>query len=1229
MRDDGALLPGIEWITLPLVLVGTDGRVRQLNPALERFLDEDSALQPGADFSTRFERPEVVRRWLSEQSSTGANRQALVTPLKGRPGSERSVVIRSVPTIEPETRGLLLSIAPLGGGKRSLLEYQAIMTNAPVAIGFSQNRRIVRYNPKFGEMFGVTGNEAVGELTRMLYPSDEAYEEMGRNAYPLLSAGKPYVGEVEFVRRDGSRFWAEAVAYLIDPENPPEGTIWIISDITARKTAEEERRRTLLELETILDNASVGIVFSRDRVLQRCNERAAEIFGYGRDELDGQPGSVIYPSLEAYQQLGAEAGPLLGSGQAFSKDLQFRRKDGSLVWCRVYAKAFDPEDNRRGTVWIVEDIEEVRRAQASLAETVRELDAILSNASVGIVITRDRRLVRYNASFADMFGFSGDEGVGLSGRVLYRSDEEYQALGRIAVPLLSQGKPLQTELWLRRRDGGDLWVNMIAYLKTPNDPSAGTIWILEDRSAQRRAEEALQAAYAEQQLIFEHSVAGIAFIRDRIIQRCNRRMAELYGYQTSELIGHSTRRFYGSEESWRKAGETSYRALAEGRTFTTEIMQRRRNGESFWARMTGKAVDPSNPHAGSIWNFEDITERKLAEEALRDSEMLQRAILDSAAHLILTTDPHGAIRTSNPASMTLLGYPPETLSQGIDLDRLFDSEELAERRQTRLTNTATDHLPAIQHPLLAPAVIGEQGNDEWTMVRRDGTRFPAQVSVCPLHHGAGLEGGFLIIATDITERKRAELDLLRARNELEIRVEARTAELQAEVVERRKAERRLRHRALHDALTGLPNRSLLQSRIDEAIAEAELDQTLVAVMFIDLDRFKTINDSLGHHVGDMLLRKVAAKLRRALRPDDTIARIGGDEFVVLASGFESTETALELAATLQRQFLQPMSVDSREIYITPSIGVAFFPRDGTTVSTLMRNADTAMYRAKADGRNAVRSFDPTMKAAAEQYFEIESRLRHAIEEKQLVLHYQPVVDCETGALRGLEALVRWHHPDLGLIGPGMFIPPAEESGLIHAVGTWVLRSACRQLRQWRDAGHPAVPLAINLSAHQFRNAALANDIESALRAEGLQPSDLELEITESVLMADVERTLSCLQRLDRLGVRLSVDDFGTGYSSLAYLKRFPVHKLKIDRAFVADAPNDPDDRAIVETILSLARAMQMTTVAEGVETVAQHDLLRELGCPLLQGYLFCRPVPAEEIVQRWWSSAPAIVSRQG
>lgn len=453
-------------------------------------------------------------------------------------------------------------------------------------------------------------------------------------------------------------------------------------------------------------------------------------------------------------------------------------------------------------------------------------------------------------------------------------------------------------------------------------------------------------------------------------------------------------------------------------------------------------------------------------------------------------------------------------------------------------------------------------------------------------HVEGRHAGFVTTYTDITERKRIE------------------AEIQ--------------HLAHHDALTGLANRSLLDARLQQAIADARRCGQSLAVLFLDLDRFKNINDSLGHHVGDSLLTQVAERLCRQVRESDTVARLGGDEFVVALQGIHDARDAARITENLLHTLSSPYQVQGSELHVTPSIGISLFPDDAQDATALLRNADIAMYHAKALGRANYQFFTEELNHSTMLRLELENRLRHAIDRQEFELWYQPLFDASGTALNGFEALARWRR-DEGLLAPGHFIPIAEETGMIVELGHWVLREACRQAQRWSSLGLQRPRVAVNLSARQLRDADFADMVAATLHETGLEASMLELEITESAVMDRPEEAVSLLRKLKQLGVSLALDDFGTGYSSLAYLKMFPLDRLKIDRSFIHSIDTDPNDSAIVSAAISLAHSLGFPVVAEGVETASQARHLARLGCDELQGFHFGRPQPAaqaNELLQR-------------
>ncbi len=427
----------------------------------------------------------------------------------------------------------------------------------------------------------------------------------------------------------------------------------------------------------------------------------------------------------------------------------------------------------------------------------------------------------------------------------------------------------------------------------------------------------------------------------------------------------------------------------------------------------------------------------------------------------------------------------------------------------------------------------------------------------------------------------------------------------------RAQERRIEHLAFFDSMTEIPNRALLLDRLGQALAQSERDGTQVAVLFTDLDRFKTINDTLGHPAGDELLRQAASRLRTVLREGDTVARLGGDEFVILLPRCSTARDATQVAAKALGALSAPYTVSGDELHVTTSLGVSLFPRDGADAETLLKHADIALYQAKDRGRNQYQFFDAGMNAQAHERLLLENSLRRAVERGEMVLHYQPQIDLRTHTVAGVEALLRWRHPERGILLPAEFIAIAEETGLIVEIGAWVLRESCRQAVAWQRAGLPLARMAVNLSVRQIlRQLHLSALVKSLLRETDFIASGLDLEITESVLMAGPEHAIKVLQELHAMGVQLTVDDFGTRYSSLAYLKRLPLDRIKIDRSFVCDIPGDADAVAIVQAILAMAKQLRIGVVAEGVETPVQYEFLCEHRCEVGQGYLFSAPLPA-------------------
>ena len=549
---------------------------------------------------------------------------------------------------------------------------------------------------------------------------------------------------------------------------------------------------------------------------------------------------------------------------------------------------------------------------------------------------------------------------------------------------------------------------------------------------------------------------------------------------------------------------------------------------------------------------------------LRDAELsLAASVIDSLNEAIMVTDARDRVVTVNPAFSALTGIDGSAAC-GRPAPAVVSCPYSEESRSEFADQLARDGY----------------WRGELDDRRASGESYPKSLSIYPVRAPGGRVAHYVHSFSDISER--------------------------------REAERKIHHLAHHDMLTGLPNRLSLQLRMEQAMAQARRHGTLLAVLMIDMDHFKDINDTLGHHVGDALLVEVGKRLQRCVRQSDVVARLGGDEFVVLVTDMVTTLTAAAVAEKIVAALSAPYAVESYQLHSTPSVGIGVFPNDGETVDDLLRNVDSAMYHAKAAGRNNYQFFNDSMSANASERLTLQSSLHQAIARRQFVLHYQPQIETGSGRLVGVEVLVRWEHPERGLVPPNKFIPIAEESDLIIRLGEWILQEACRQLSVWRAMGLQ-MRIAVNLSARQLRSKNLLRQVKDVVLKYDLKPGDLELEITESVAMEDADNTLRMLAQLRELGLELAIDDFGTGYSSLSHLKLMPLQRLKIDRSFVKDIENDPDDAAICAATISLAHNLGLTVIAEGVETDAQYAFLGNLGCECVQGFLFSKPLPAAEL----------------
>jgi diguanylate cyclase (GGDEF)-like protein/PAS domain S-box-containing protein len=812
--------------------------------------------------------------------------------------------------------------------------------------------------------------------------------------------------------------------------------------------------------------------------------------------------------------------------------------------------------------------EKAARDERTRAEEALKLFRLLvdqSNDTIQVVDMETMRLVDVNARACLNLDYTREELLSMSVRDIDPTiDETVRA--RVDGELLKSGYAMFQGLQ-RRKDGSTFPVEVgLRYVHLDRKYIVCTI---RDISERKQAEKRMAGALHFMQTILDTSPLGIVVYKasgEAVV--ASPASAQLVGVGIEQVRAQNFRHL----ESWRQSGLLTLadEALATGALCHREVHIATTFGKELWVNAYfAPFVFGDEPH---LWTmFEDITGRKKTEVALSQAEEKYRRIFEEAVIGIYQTTPDGRVLSANPALARLFGYD-------------FPEELMAGR-----TDVAGQGYVDPGARELFKRLVEEKGSVrdlEHQAYRKDGSKMWLLGNARVVRDASGATLYYEGTVADITDRKAAE--------------------------------EKVQHLAYYDALTGLPNRILLQDRLTKALASARRRKDKVALLFLDLDRFRDVNEAFGLPFGDLLLQEFAKRLERCVREQDSVARLDmgrlhGDEFLIVLTGIKDISEAAVAAKRFMDTMTAEFAVQGHSLVITCSLGISIFPEHGADGETLIKNADAAMYFARDRGRNNFQFFTEEMNARIMERLALESSLRLALERKEFFLVYQPQMDISTGRITGLEALLRWQHPELGLVPPDRFIGIAERSGLILPIGEWVLRTACAQARKWHDEGPRAVPVAVNVSAVQFRQEDFSKLIGSVLLETGLASQYLELELTESLLLSDANATFSTLRDLKALGLSLAIDDFGTGYSSLSYLKHFPISKLKIDRSFIRDVALNPDDAAITTAIIAMAKQLKLKVIAEGVEDEAQLSFLRENHCDEIQGYYFCKPLVVDAV----------------
>jgi len=1059
---------------------------------------------------------------------------------------------------------------------RSEQRYRDLMAKAPVGqVVYDLGGHLLEINRSGAAMIGYQPDELVGiDANEFLSADDQA--RLAGLMVPLLQ-GELASFEVDHQlrHRDGHFIWvSNSITSELDANGRPTAIHALTIDITERKTAEALLRQSESRYRKLIDEAPVGQLISRvDGGLVEVNQAFIDMMGGTRDEiLAREPLSLLDPVDARHFQ---EQIPRLLAGEIDTIDLERRivRMDGSSIWVGGGTSVIRGEEEILLHT-VMDDITERKQAEDRLRASEERATAVIESLHEGLMICSKTEVLLVNESAARMLGLPMAELVGpfaeLAALPVFDAEGNPSSYDeQPAQHTLLTGEPLHEIVrGIEIRPGEMRWllVNAVPLTSGGDDRPSAVVVSFTDITERKAAVDALQASEDRFRTLTESLPVGVyqADAEGQVIYM-NPLLSELAGNDGKLMTATEAMEAVHPDDQERVARGLG-KVLRHGGFFHDQYRVIGSDGIARWWSNRGTAtVDDNGAVTGLIGSVEDVTGLL----AVQEQNARLAAIIESTSDLVGITDvATGNLVYLNRAARETFGLV------GADLTTIAS-----------MSLYSTENEPVYRRSIVPQVSRGEAWSGELTMRTADGTELLVWQTITPVLRPDGTVHQVSTLGRDVTERRRFEADLA--------------------------------HQATHDSLTGLPNRALLLDHLELALARAERDNRLIALLFLDLDRFKSVNDTLGHDVGDELLAQAAQLLSSVVRPSDTVARLGGDEFVILCDDVEDQDYAEAVARRVAAAIeARPFLVGDTEVVISASIGIALSSGGQAHPEALLRDADAAMYRAKDMGRARLEIYDESMRRRTARRLELAEELAGAIESGDIIVHFQPGVDLETGQVRCVEALARWNHPVNGLLWPNEFIGLAEETGLIVGLGLRVLSTACEHGRRWEERfGADAPRVHVNLSARQLTTSNLPVLVQGVLEGSGLTPSNLCLEITESVLMDDASAVIDTLWELKAIGVTLAIDDFGTGYSSLSYLRRFPVDVLKIDQSFIAGLGPDPEDSTIVAAVVSLADTLELEAIAEGVETHDQLTRLRALGCRLAQGYYFAEPAEAEAVAK--------------